>query len=169
MTSPNSAATRSADHLRPIASLRAACGRAHGRPRTAGPRAGRPPRPGGLGLAAGETLPLAAQRDAFASTMVVLRDPGEVFVLRHSMGTRPLRDESVSWVERIDSRTLEPLARSKALAGGPFWPGGLVAHANGSLYVVHGRYCHRLSADDSAPRLPRAPALAPLQLVRRAG
>lgn len=102
----------------------------------------------GLAIAAGERLQLAARRDALATTMVVLRAPGEVYALRHSLGTRPLRDETVSWVERIDPHTLEPLARSKALAGGPFWPGGMAAHANGSLYVVHGRYCHRLSADD---------------------
>ncbi|HUO70263.1 MAG TPA: hypothetical protein VMU39_05765, partial [Solirubrobacteraceae bacterium] len=27
------------------------------------------------------------------------------------------------------------------------WPGGLLAHANGSLYVVFGRWCHRLSPE----------------------
>jgi hypothetical protein len=99
----------------------------------------------GLGIGPGETLRLAAVRDAFATTMVVLRDPGEVFVLRHTMGSRPLRDESSSWVERVDPRTLAVLARSPELPGGPFWPGGLAAHANGSLHVVHGRHCHRLS------------------------
>ena len=36
---------------------------------------------------------------------------------------------------------------STRLAAGPFWPGGLVAHANGSLYVTMGRWCHRLSSD----------------------
>lgn len=99
----------------------------------------------GLRIRAGERLTLAAVRDAYATTMVVLRAPGEAFVLRHSMGRRPRRDPSVSWVERIDPRTLDPLARSEDLPGGPFWPGGLAAHANGSLYVVHGRHAHRLS------------------------
>jgi hypothetical protein len=86
-------------------------------------------------------------RDAFATTMVVLREPGEVFALRHTIGRRPLRDPTVSWVERIDPSTLAPMARSPTLPGGPFWPGGLAAHANGSLHVVYGRHCHRLSSD----------------------
>ena len=101
----------------------------------------------GLGIATGERLVTSAVRDAFATTMAVLREPGEVFVLRHTMGSRPLVDPTVAWVERIDPRTLEPRRRSPRLAAGPFWPGGLAAHANGSLYVVYGRFCHRLSAD----------------------
>ncbi len=100
----------------------------------------------GLGISPGKTLRLAAVRDAFATTMVILREPGEVFVLRHTMGSRALRDPSSSWIERIDPRTLAVLARSPELPGGPFWPGGVAAHANGSLHVVHGRYCHRLSS-----------------------
>ncbi len=78
--------------------------------------------------------------------MVVLREPGEVYVLRHTLGRRPQRDPTEAWVERIDPRTLEPLGWSPRLAAGPFWPGGLLAHANGSLYVAYGRHCHRLSA-----------------------
>ena len=80
-------------------------------------------------------------REAVATTMVVLRDPGEVFALRHTAGP-----DAVSWVERIDPVTLEPLARSVELAGGPTWPGGIAAHANGSLYVVFGNHAHRLDA-----------------------
>jgi hypothetical protein len=99
----------------------------------------------GLSLGPGRRLALAASRDAFATTMVVLRDPGEVFVLRHSIGRRPHSDLTVAWVERVHAETLEPLARSQRLPGGPFWPGGLAAHANGSLHVVYGRHCHRLS------------------------
>jgi hypothetical protein len=102
--------------------------------------------PVGLYLGTDETLALAAYRDAYATTMVILRDPGEIFVLRHTLGRRPLRDETVAWVEQVDPRTLEPLGSSPKLPGGPFWPGGLAAHANGSLYVVHGRFGHRLSA-----------------------
>jgi hypothetical protein len=109
-----------------------------------------PDRAGGLAIRDGERLVTAAVRDAFASTMVVLREPGEAFVLRHTIGRRPLRDPSVAWVERIDPGTLEPVARSPTLPGGPFWPGGMSAHANGSLHVVHGRHCHRLSPDLSA-------------------
>lgn len=99
-----------------------------------------------LAIEPGERLDVAAVRDAFAATMVVLRDPGEVFVLRHTLGRRPLRDPFTAWVERIDPLTLEPLASSPELAAGPFWPGGVAAHANGSLHVVAGCHCHRLSA-----------------------
>jgi hypothetical protein len=80
-------------------------------------------------------------REAIAVTMIVLRSPGEVFALRHTAGPT-----AVSWVERIDPVTLESLARSEDLAGGPTWPGGLAVHANGSLYVVFGSYAHRLDA-----------------------
>jgi len=80
-------------------------------------------------------------RLALVSTMVVTRDPGEVFLLCHSGG-----DDAVSWVERIDPLTLDTVARSRDLAAGPAWPGGIAAHANGSLYVVFGRYVHRLNA-----------------------
>src|ERR1035437_5494768 len=91
----------------------------------------------------------AAVGDAFATTMVVLREPGEVFALRHTLGRRPLRDPSTGWVERIDPITLAAVGRSPDLAAGaagPFGPGGIAAHANGSLHVVYGCFCHRLSA-----------------------
>src|SRR5262249_5980746 len=81
-------------------------------------------------------------REAPVATMVVLRDPGEVFLLRHAMG-----DDAVSWVERIDPITLETVACSDDLAGGPTWPDGLAAHANGTLYVVFGNHAHRLDAE----------------------
>jgi hypothetical protein len=81
-------------------------------------------------------------REAIASTMVVLRDPGEVFLLRHTLGA-----EVIAWVERVDPVTLDPIARSADLPAGPMWPGGLAAHGNGSLHVVFGNHAHRLSAD----------------------
>jgi hypothetical protein len=105
------------------------------------------PGPAGLAIAAGETLKLAALRDSYATTMIVLRERGEAFALRHTIGLRPRRDPSSCWVERIHPNTLQPLGRSPTLAGGAFWPGGMLAHANGSLHVVHGRYCHRLSPE----------------------
>jgi hypothetical protein len=107
---------------------------------------------GGLGIRPGETLAVTA-RFSIASTMVVLRDPGEVYLLCHTGG-----DESVSWVEQIHPHTLETLRRSADLPGGPVWPGGLAAHANGSLYVVFGRHAHRLSATleiEASVELPR--------------
>ena len=96
---------------------------------------------------------VVVHREAVAATMVVLRDPGEVFALCHTAGR-----DAFSWVERIDPVTLETLGRSADLAGGPTWPGGLAAHANGGLYVVFGGHAHRLSpALDliASARLPR--------------
>jgi len=75
-------------------------------------------------------------------TMVVVRDPGQVYLLRTTFG-----DDAVSIVERIDPSTLEVLERSVDLAGGPMWPGSMAVHANGSLYVVFGNHAHRLSPD----------------------
>lgn len=115
----------------------------------------------GLGIGAGERLELAAARDALGTTMVVLRDPGEVFVLRHTLGRRPLRDPVSAWVEQIDPLTLEPLRRSPELQSGPFWPGGLAAHANGSIHVVSGRHCHRLSPELELLATRRLPAPRP--------
>ena len=100
----------------------------------------------GLGLGDGERLAVTS-RDALASTMFVLRDPGELFLLRHTLGRRGPEDPVESWVERIDPVTLEPLVASVRLPAGPFWPGGLLAHANGSLDLTVGRWCHRLSSD----------------------
>ncbi|MFZ4811358.1 MAG: hypothetical protein ACOYL9_08455 [Ilumatobacteraceae bacterium] len=96
---------------------------------------------GGLWLQPGDQL-VATTRIAIASTMVVLRNPGEVYLLGHTAG-----DGAIAWVEQIDPVTLETIRRSPDLPGGPTWPGGIAAHANGSLYVVFGRHAHRLSAD----------------------
>jgi hypothetical protein len=90
--------------------------------------------------------PTVDHRDAFGATMLVLRDPGELFALRHTMPARP-GDPCVAWVERLDPATLAALARSPDLEAGPFWPGGMACHANGSLHVVFGNHAHRLSAD----------------------
>ena len=82
--------------------------------------------------------------------MCVLRRPGEVFLLSTTIGP-----DCVSWVERIHPESLEPEIRSPDLPGGPFWPGGLAAHADGSLYVTFGNHCHRLDADTLQPILSR--------------
>lgn len=96
---------------------------------------------GGLGLRPGETLDVTT-RTAPATTMVVTRDPGELFLLRHTAG-----EGAVSFVERIDAHTLEPLAQSAELAAGPVWPGGIGVHDNGSVYVVFGNHAHRLDRE----------------------
>jgi hypothetical protein len=100
----------------------------------------------GLAIADGEHLELTAVRDALGATMIILREPGEVYVLRHTLGRRPLEDPVVVWVEQVDPLTLEVIRRSDDLASGPFWPGGMAAHRNGSLHVVTGNHCHRLSS-----------------------
>jgi hypothetical protein len=108
-----------------------------------------------LALGRTGTMETTAVRDALGTTMVILREPGEVYVLRHTLGRRPLEDPVVAWVERLDPVTLEVVGRSPDLESGPFWPGGMAAHANGSLIVVTGNHCHRLP-----------PALEPLARVR---
>ena len=104
-----------------------------------GPRRQLAPRSPGLALEADERLAVTTRR-ALMSTMVVLRDPGEVFLMGHS----PPSVSTTAWVERIDPVNLTALARSPDLPGGPFWPGGILVHQNGDLYVTFGRYCHRL-------------------------
>ncbi|MCB1000047.1 MAG: hypothetical protein KDB40_12185 [Acidimicrobiales bacterium] len=109
-------------------------------------------RPTGVGLREGGTL-RSHGRLAIASTMVVLRDPGEVYLLCHSAG-----DDAISWVEQVHPESLETVRRSPDLPGGPTWPGGIVAHADGSLYVVFGAHAHRLSPELAvlaSTRLPR--------------
>ena len=117
-----------------------------------GPRRSAAPDGPGLGVRAGERL-VVTGRDAPGATMVVLRDAGEVFLAGHTFGPG-----SRAWVERLDVETLAPLARSPELAAGPWWPGGIAAHRNGSLYVTCGRWCHRLDAGCvplAARELPR--------------
>jgi hypothetical protein len=107
---------------------------------------------GALALRSGGTLTITS-RSLLAPTMVVLREPGEVFVQGNTMG-----GDGTAWVERVDPVTLATIERSPDLAGGPFWPGGVAAHANGSLYVTFGRCCHRLAPDCSllaSRELPR--------------
>jgi hypothetical protein len=94
-----------------------------------------------LGLHPGEHLAVTTRPATFAC-MAVLRAPGEVFL----QGNSAPSGDTTSWVERIAPETLEPLARSPDMPGGPFWPGGMLAHANGHLYVTFGRWCHKLDA-----------------------
>ncbi len=91
-----------------------------------------------------------------AATMVVTRDPGELYLLRHTAG-----DDAVSFVERLDPTTLEPIGRSPDLAGGPTWPGSIAVHANGSIYVVFGNHAHRLDPDLSVVATTPLPRQSP--------
>ncbi len=109
----------------------------------------------GLGIAPGEHLEVTS-REALAGTMVVLRDAGEAYLLRHTGG-----DDAISWVERFHPETLEVIERSPDLPGGPTWPGGMATHANGSLYVAFGKHVHRLAADCSVMVSRELPRPAP--------
>ena len=105
-----------------------------------GPRRQLVPRARGLGLRAGERL-VATTRPCFVANMVVLRAPGEVYL----QGSTSLGPENAVFVERIDPVTLAPIVRSPDLAaGGVWWPGGVVVHRNGFLYVTQGTGCWKL-------------------------
>jgi hypothetical protein len=108
-----------------------------------GPRRLQAPGPGTTlpVITAGTRMDVLSRTDPVI-TMAVTRDPGEVYLLRHTLG-----DEAVAFVECIDPCTLEPLARSAELPGGSMWPGSMAAHGNGSLYVVFGNHAHRLGPD----------------------
>ena len=111
----------------------------------AGPQRLQAPRIGaGLGLRPGEAL-RATTRRTLMSTMTVLGAPGEVYLLTHSALRAQVGLPTTACVEQIDPVTLKPLRRSPRLRGGPMWPGGVAIHRNGDLYVVYGRYAHRLS------------------------
>jgi hypothetical protein len=78
------------------------------------------------------------------STMTVLGAPGEVYLLTHSALRSNIGLPTTACVELIDPLSLATRRRSPRLAGGPMWPGGLAIHHNGDLYIVYGRYAHRL-------------------------
>jgi hypothetical protein len=102
----------------------------------------------GLGIRPGERLEVAAAVDAFGTDVLVRREPGELYALRHDVAwRRPLEIPVEGWVERLDPDTLAVTASTPRLPGGRYWPGGLAAHANGDLHMVFGRWAHRLSPD----------------------
>jgi len=94
-----------------------------------------------LDVRAGESL-VAHGRSMMVLTMVVSPTPDELFALCHTGG-----DDAESWVERLHPTTLETLASSERLRGGPAWPGGIAVHGDGDLYVVFGNHAHRLTRD----------------------
>ena len=96
---------------------------------------------GGLHLGPDHQLEVTT-RVAPAATMVVTDEAGAFFLLRHTAG-----DGAIAFVERIDAATLEPLAQSPELAGGPVWPGGLGVAPDGAVHVVFGNHAHRLDPE----------------------
>ena len=102
----------------------------------------------GLGIRPGEGLEVTAVKDAFATDLLIRREPGELYALRHTIPRGGAQNRPAEgWVERLDPLTLEVTATTPRLPGGPYWPGGIAAHANGSLYMVFGAWTHRLTAD----------------------
>jgi hypothetical protein len=98
----------------------------------------------GLGLRDGEKLAFTSCR-TWLSTMTLLGAPGEVYLLTHSALRARMGLPTMSQVQLIDPHSLKTVRRSPRLAGGPMWPGGMAIHRNGDLYVVYGRYVHRLN------------------------
>lgn len=82
----------------------------------------------------------ATTREALGATMLVQRDPGELFLQGATIGPG-----STAWIEQIDPTSLTMRARIDDLPAGPWWPGGMLVHANGDLYLTQGRWCHRLT------------------------
>ena len=98
----------------------------------------------GLNIQPGEKLK-AIVRKIHMGTMTVLGDPGEVFLLTHTMVRSKFGLPTTCCVERVDFQNLKTIYKSPRLPGGPAWPGGIAVHLNGDLYVVYGRYAHRLN------------------------
>ncbi|MCW5892651.1 MAG: hypothetical protein KIT14_19225 [bacterium] len=95
----------------------------------------------GLALRPGERLVAAASADVLGGVMPILRTPDELFVLVQALGNPQAQ------VLLLDPETLAPRAPARDLDAGPWWPGGIAAHANGDVYVTCGRWCHRLGPD----------------------
>lgn len=116
-----------------------------GGPRRWGVPEGQP----GLGMRPGERLEVAAVvNDPYVTDMLIRREPGELYALRHTIPrTRPLRTPVQGWVERLDPDTLQVTAATPRLPAGRWWPGGIAAHAGGDLHMVLGHWAHRLSPD----------------------
>lgn len=104
------------------------------------------------------------------AVMFVQRDAGELYLqcgsgLRRGESAPAFRDDESSatgWIERVDPVTLATLARSPDLpSGGWLWCGSAAVHANGDIYVVNGRYAHRLDPECRVLAECRLPVDAP--------
>lgn len=116
----------------------------------------------GLGIRPGERLEVAAVKDAFATDVLLRREPGELYALRHPIRLGGEQARPVEgWVERLDPQTLEVVASTPRLPGGAYWPGGLVAHAGGDIHMVFGRWVHRLTPELEVLASHRMPVSGP--------
>ena len=96
-------------------------------------------------------------RLAPVAVMPIIRDPGEVYLLTCSGPG----DDTTMTLERIDPESLEPVESTGPVPTGPFWPGGVAAHANGSLMVVQGNRIHTVGADCTVERTTELPRPRP--------
>lgn len=109
----------------------------------------------GLNLQRGEVLATTSRDVGGWAVMFVQRSTGELYLqggagLREAEAPPSYRTDgpAAGWLERVHPTTLEPVQRSPDLpSGGWLWCGAVVVHANGDLYVVNGRYCHRLDPE----------------------
>jgi len=99
-----------------------------------------------LNVQAGDRIRTTGRR-LFVGNMVLLRNPGEVYLMHHDGVRKSFGMHSHAYLERIHPQTLKPVKKSPQLPGGPFWPGGFAIHRNGDLYLTFGRYMHHLDAD----------------------
>jgi hypothetical protein len=110
-----------------------------------GPRRQKAPHGRGLGILGGEWLDVTLRDTDRWNVMFLWRDPGELYLHSTSPVAAP---HPIGLVERVDPLTLDPLATTEPLpTGGHIWCGAMVVHENGDLYVVNGRYLHRLRFD----------------------
>ena len=116
----------------------------------------------GLAIGPGEGLRVAAVREAFATDVLLRREPGELYALRHGIPIRGEQSAPVQgWVERLDPETLEVTASTPRLPAGSWWPGGMAAHANGDIHMVLGRWAHRLTPELEVLASHRLPVPGP--------
>jgi hypothetical protein len=110
----------------------------------------------GLALRPGEKLASTTRPSGGWPLMFIQREPGQLYLqCGPSLGPRELPparrqpgDRDCGWLEKVDPITLETLKRSPDLpSGGHLWCGAVVAHENGDIYMVNGRFCHRLTPE----------------------
>ncbi len=110
-----------------------------------GPRRQKAPRSGGIGLRQGERLAQVTRHNGEWNVMMVLRAPGELYLLYNNHLDSA---ERYAGVERLDPLTLETMSASPRLpSGGHTWCGGIVVHENGYLYANNGNRCFKLDRD----------------------
>ena len=131
-----------------------------------GPRRQKIPRSKGLDIRENEILSQVTRSNGEWNVMMVLRNPGEVFL----MGNNHINSiRKYGFLEKIDPVSLECQKRSPNLpSGGHTWCGGVVVHQNGCLYLNNGNYCYKLDPDCniiSSKKLPQNSAYNSLLIM----